>query len=188
MRWDSCLERFTPTPEQLHDALEDVAYEIEQVLGICAWLIQLSQVRRDEQATTQQAILEENVYLECFLLHFRLLLDFFEKTKRARGKQRELEDALAVDYGFAAKEIAVEPGLRERINQEIAHLSYARIRQRGPAKNWYPADMALLLLARCDDFAAHLLAQPEPVVTAVDRVRFTSIRRMIHNVSTGGEA
>ncbi len=77
------LTTFSPTPNQLADALDEIAYEIEQLIGICFQLIQHGPGPEEATTDNQEAILDSNVYLEAFLLHVRVLLDFFEYSKRS---------------------------------------------------------------------------------------------------------
>ncbi len=129
---------YNPTPTEKAGALFDVAYEIEQVPGL------LKDSPTPDKITC-------NARLEALLLHTRVLLDFFEHSKR------EHDDVLATDYDFPAKPLALNPEIQNRLNKELAHLTYSRQQRKGPAKRWYPRDLKPLL-QRSLEFAEHVVA------------------------------
>jgi hypothetical protein len=182
------LEKFTPNSTQLQEGLEHVAYEMEQLIGICAWMIHRYAANggRPESA---ESVLEDTVYLEAFLVHVRVLTDFFERTTRSRLKDIELPDVLAQDYGFLPEPVGLDPSVRSRINQELAHLSYRRGALGTDARQWLPEAVARPLLLRCDAFAAHVLAASSPLSADKEAQRgFASIREMLHNLLSRADA
>jgi hypothetical protein len=170
--------QFIPTKGQLDGALDHVAYEIEQLVGICLWMIH-SHAAQSSAAESSEAILEANVYLEAFLIHIRALSDFFERTDRTQRKGAELDDVLARDYHFAAQPLGLDDRVRQRINQELAHISYSRVNISPQSREWLPEAMARPLLTRCDAFAEHLLTGSGLPLNADNRERFAHIRAMI---------
>lgn len=86
------LTKFTPTHPQLVAAIDDVAYEVEQLIGICHHLTNHGPVPVGAAPETQRAIVDANVYLEAFLLHVRVLSDFFEA--RARSKRNGADSTM----------------------------------------------------------------------------------------------
>jgi hypothetical protein len=178
------LTTFTPTQKELADALDDIALEIEQVIGICLHMIHHGPGPEQATAENQEAILEANVYLESFLLHARVLLDFFERPKRSvvrRGKElKELDDVLALDYGLPAEPIGIPQLLRDRLNKDLMHLSYSRTQRQGADRDWFPEPMARALLTRCDVFAEHLLKGAAPVeLPEAGQARYHEIRQLV---------
>ena len=173
------MTTFTPSQTQLTGALDDIAYETEQLIGICFHMIRHGPGPEQATAENQEAILTANVYLEAFLLHTRVLLDFFESRTRSSRHGNELDDVLALDYGFPATPVGIDRRLRERINQDLTHLSYSRTLRQGSAKDWLPEPMARALLARCDEFAAHLQRGRGTSVPDATRVRYSDIRRLV---------
>jgi hypothetical protein len=130
---------YTPTPIEIAAALSDVAYEIEQILGgLVTW------------APTDP--ITHNARLEALLLHTRVLLDFFEHSRR------EHDNVLATDYEFSAASVPLDPKLRERLNKDLAHLTYSRQQRLGPAKGWNLKQLLTPLLERCSQFADHVVA------------------------------
>ena len=179
---------FLPTAKERRAALEDVAYEMEQLIGTTQYLASKGP-RLDKSATEEPAeILDANVYLEAFLLHVRVLLDFLEHAQRGVRNKQELDDVLATDYGFPARPINIDAALRTRLNQDLAHLSYSRTKRLGEAKDWHLDVMARPVLERFDEFAAHILAQDDSAHPEGGRERFEVIRTMIGNLLAGSEA
>ena len=171
---------FTPAPAQLLAALDDIAYECEQVVGLCLYWIHQHTSGAGLAPQTREEILEANAYLEAFLLHVRVLVDFFERTTRQRRRNRELDDMLATDFGFATATVGIDESLRQRINQDVAHLSYSRTTRTDDARSWLPEAMARSLLEHCDSFAKHLLSGAATVVLTGDhRAHWGELREYV---------
>lgn len=66
------------------------------------------------------------------LAHARLLYDFLEKPVSARYK----DDVLATDFGYPAAPISLPPGDRDRLNKDLMHLTYDRLRHTRATKPW----------------------------------------------------
>jgi hypothetical protein len=126
--------------------LDAVLYEIEQ-------LLKASGIQTNNPW-------HNNALLESTLVHVRVLLDFFENSSRSirrkGNNQLELDDVLAQDYGFPAHRISISSDDRERLNKDLAHLTYSRI-LRGPQdKQWQYKEVVGPVLERCEEFLAHL--------------------------------
>ena len=139
---------FSPTAPQTRAALEAILYEIEQLLGA--------------SGVQTKNLWQNNALLESTLIHVRVLLDFFEKSSRSTRRQGtdkvELDDVLSLDYGFPAQQISISSDDRERLNKDLAHLTYSRT-LRGPQdKKWKYKEMVGPVLERCEKFLAHLEA------------------------------
>jgi hypothetical protein len=128
---------YVPKPDELTKALEDVHYEIQQ-LAFTALL-----------NTSEVGI--NNAILESKLLHIRNLLDFFELSPQRK------DDVLAIHYGFAASRIPVAEEYRDRLDKDLAHLTYARTRRSGSNKIWPHESVVGPVLAECRSFAKHIL-------------------------------
>ena len=173
---------YTPHPEDVSSALWDVAYEIEQLVGN---FVLLDRLMQGETVTADplEEIIHPNVYLEGFLLHLRVLVDFFERQNRTRRKNVELDDVLSSDYGFQASRVDLDAESRDRINQEVTHLSYSRVHRRD-TRDWYPAPLARPVLDRCDQFLDHVLrsdavAKPKHVEERLSRVS-SIVKAVVH--------
>jgi hypothetical protein len=147
-------------------------------------MVQRHEAKKAQGPESPSSILIDNVYLECFLLHIRVLLDFLERSTRSQRKGVELDDVLALDYGLPPQPIGLEHRLRQRLNQDVAHLSYSRTQRQEASKDWFPAAMALPVLARCDAFAAHVIPLGPPTVSEPVRERFEAIRDLITAVTS----
>ena len=104
---------------ELERIASDIAYEVSMMLGALA-------------AFSGQQVSEhvwKNLAMEGFLLHLRNLRDFFYST----SESSKPDDVLAEDYVSSwdtdrpplAQVIAEK---RERLNRQLAHLSYSRLR------------------------------------------------------------
>jgi hypothetical protein len=101
-----------------------------------------------------QGNLMENEAWLLKLIHGRTMIDFFERPVSARTN----DDVLAEDYGFPARPLDMDPELRERINKDLAHLTYSRLRHTAETAPW---KLWLLnpLRARAIEFLEHLVGQ-----------------------------
>lgn len=137
---------FDPDSRQRFVALGHVCYEIEQIAALVA----------KYRLITRPERLDDNTQLEMLLLHLRVLLDFFEdenrRTKPRVNPPEEDDDVLAKDFGFGVADIDIPKHYRERLNKDLAHLTYSRA-----GETWVIDDIARPLLSRCQKFAAHVL-------------------------------
>lgn len=130
---------YRPDQEERLKGLDNLFYEIQQLLY-----------------TTGPAIghrVIDNALLESRLIHVRTLLDVF-----AHG-EREKDDVLAAHYGFPVSPIALDSGYFERLNKDLAHLTYSRTRRSASAKGWPTTVVVVPVLQRCKEFIDYLLAQ-----------------------------
>ncbi len=140
-------EIFNPTPEHKEKILDAVFYEIEQLLFACSYKSGIINV--------------DNALLESTLLHSRSLLDFYEKSKRRtrrKGNQKvELDDVLATDFNFYARKIQIPPQDRDRLNKDLAHLTYSRVDRSQNDKWWDYKQVVFPILHRSREFLDHLI-------------------------------
>jgi len=124
---------YIPTAEQVTRALDHVFYEIQQLTLM------------DGKTSTDLSL--NNAILESLLLHVRNLLDFFEHSGMPN------DDVLSAHCRFPGSVITIDKQSRERLNKDLAHLTYSRT-QRSPADRKWRRDQAVLpLLTRCRSFA-----------------------------------
>ena len=127
--------------EKTH-ALGTVFYEIQQ---FCKCAMRLHSNPRLDQHL-------KNAVLESMLLHVRVLQDFFERGSRTQRNHQELDDVLCSDFGFPTNDLGLSDGIRNRVNREVAYLSYGRaLRVSTEDKNWEFAGFLPLIL-RCIEF------------------------------------
>jgi len=96
-----------------------------------------------------------------------------------RGK--ELDDVLSLDYGFGPQTVGIPSLYQERLNKDLAHLTYSRS-QRLPAEKPWPHDQVVLpMLECCKPFGEHLILNylqtncPEKLAkwqTLVDKIKY----------------
>ena len=132
------MTKFTPSPAQLKGALEHVYYEITQLT---------------ETLIGTNNVAVNNALVESRLIHVRALLDFFQRSARSVMKGKELDDVLSLDYGFAPQTVDIPSPYQERLNKDLAHLTYSRS-ERLPAEKIWPHDQVVLpILGCCKQFA-----------------------------------
>jgi len=134
---------FDPTPEQKKAGLEHVLFEMERLVGSAGTLGHIS----------DQKSVEAQVLFEILLLHGRVLLEFFERgTRSNHGKNA---DILSSDFGFPTKDVHLERSTRNRLNKELAHLTYERT-----GNEWQVGPLLVPLMKRCLEFAEIVVSGP----------------------------
>jgi hypothetical protein len=131
---------FVPTNEQRRHLLHDsVFYEILFAFGVsphdptdyCAW---------------------EHINFSR-MGHARTLYDFFETPVA----DRQQDDAISEDFGFDARPIDRPRDDRVRLNKDLFHVTYARLRHTNVTKPW-PDTILSCLHERCVEFIRHVLS------------------------------
>lgn len=141
------MAKHHPTSQEKSAALKHVYYEIAQLLSTS------TRAFRGEASTWRtESRTVEYAFLESCLLHLRNLWYFFETEER----RREGDRVLAVDYGFPARQVVgIDRSYLGRLNEDLAHLAYSRVRRVG----WeWPLDKTVLpMLTLSSEFVEHLL-------------------------------
>lgn len=136
-------KRFRPSEVQLETAVRDVLYEIQQFLAMAL------------PAKGDEAV--RNAMLESRLVHTRCLLDFFGNRRSERGG-KELDDVIAKDFDFPHRKIPFTQIYKERLNKDLAHLSYSRGERDAESKPWPLDETFHPLVPVIRDFLQHLRA------------------------------
>jgi hypothetical protein len=143
------MTKFTPSADQLKDALEHIYYEITQLIATLP-------------GNTNYIALN-NALLESRLIHIRALLDFFQKTARSIKNNSELDDVLCLDYGFVSQPVAIPADYRERLNKDLAHLTYSRSERLPKDKPWPQDKVVAPILERSKLFGEHIVSAYLPM-------------------------
>jgi hypothetical protein len=146
---------FTPSQQQIADILPHLRYEIEQIFVVPA----------HDQSDWRA---RESVFL-AMLVHARLLLDFFEHTSRGH------DDVLCADFGFLPAPVPQSTGDRLRLNKDIAHLTYSRLRHTPATKSWPLEDILRPIRDRAAAFASHIISNPPAHSTAEELARWRGL-------------
>jgi hypothetical protein len=139
---------FKPTEEQKRLALHDaVFYEILFAFGVSA---------HDE---TDYCSWEHVNFSR--MGHARALYAFFETSitdrDERRQRQKDYDDVVSEDFGFAASQIQ-KPDNRKRLNKDLYHLTYARLRHlKAPQNKSWPHTILGCLHEPCVEFIKYLL-------------------------------
>lgn len=130
---------YLPTEEEKLNGLDNVYYEILQLLGTMGPKI--------GDPTLDNAVLESR------LVHVRTLLDFFARL------HHEQDDVLAAHYGFPLSPIVLDPIFVDRLNKDLAHLTYSRTQRTMSMKGWPVAKVVVPTLSRCKEFIDYILTE-----------------------------
>jgi len=167
--------QFKPTEEQKQLALHDaVFYEILFAFGISA---------HDE---TDYCSWEQVNFSR--MGHARALYAFFETSIADRDKRRQrqmdYDDVVSEDFGFTASKIQ-RPDDRERLNKDLFHLTYARLRHlKVPEDKPWPDTILGCLHEPCVAFIKHLLNHRSEFGEQDD---FTRWEQLLERLTTGRE-
>jgi hypothetical protein len=130
---------YRPDPEERHKGLDNLFYEIQQLLY--------------STTITSGDTRIANALVESRLLHVRVLLDVFARS------ESDHDDVLAAHYGFPLSPVRLEAPYFERLNKDLAHLTYSRTRRTLATKGWPTSVVVVPVLSRCKEFIEHLLEQ-----------------------------
>jgi hypothetical protein len=128
----------TPTSQQRLDALHHVLYEMEMFADL--------PIRCDIP-------LLQNALNESYLIHARVLCDFFQKPRRD-------DDVVCSDYDFGCEKLGVPDDIERRFNKSLAHLTYARLAFKEGAEKWINNKFRPQLLNGIRKFLQHIVANP----------------------------
>ena len=142
------MKKFLPTSVQLKSGLEHIHYEMNQ-------LTQLIDLPLESYST-----IIKNALVESTLIHVRVLLDFFQKTKRIEFRGEEMDDILSMDYGFEPTTIPISKG---RLNKNLVHLTYSRVASLQAEQQWFHDECIMPILLYSKQFANHLILNYLPV-------------------------
>ena len=95
---------FIPDEPHKVDALQHVLYEIKMFVNLPG---------------TANHELVSNCLTEAFLLHARVLCDFFQKP-------RCKDDIICDDYGFQRRSLEIREDIEIRFDKCLAHVTYSR--------------------------------------------------------------
>jgi hypothetical protein len=133
-------------PSELEAAAHDVRYEIDMLDASHARLLELHQQLKD-------LTIEQNTFLEAFLIHYRALWDFIES--RGHNEDDVKADNYAPDFTPSS---VLDQKTRNGINRRLAHLSYTRLdhRERTQDQGWSVDKMRQRLLDVLREFQDHI--------------------------------
>lgn len=119
--------------------------------------------------------------------HARVLYTFFETSiaqrEKIRERNKDYDDVVAEDFGFCARKISRPATDRVRLNKDLFHLTYARLRHTPSTKAW-PDSILANLHQTCVEFIKHLLANGGGLGTPND---FTKWKQLLEVLTSGRE-
>lgn len=136
--------------EKINFLKEHFHYEVEKLCTSLKFLIRF-QLEKNENG--------EMLALECFLLHFRNLVEFlyFDKSQKHPDDARSLDfiqekqwDDLKLSYNNSLKK------LYDRACKEISHLTYSRFYGTPPEKEWICSDLFKIIEKDIEKFLNYL--------------------------------
>lgn len=145
---------YRPEEEEKLKALDELFYEIEQLLGTMG------------PKTGKREV--DNARLESRLIHVRNLLDFFAHQRRDR------DDVLASHFGFPFSPVSIDRLFADRLNKDLAHLTYSRTSRSEFQRGWPAAQVVVPTLSRCKEFINYILADRN-IFAAVGPARWRAL-------------
>ena len=127
-----------PTPKQRSAVLNDVLYEMEMFVHL--------------PLHCDLAILQ-NAVTESYLIHARVLCDFFQKD-------RHKDDVVCDDFDFTRLPLGVSKDIERRFDKCLAHLTYSRLDFTGDTQQWIIDHFRPKLTSRIKEFLMHIVANP----------------------------
>jgi hypothetical protein len=162
-----------PTQDELRDfARNHLLYEVEMFSRLTARLLVV--LEHDAKVGRQDRdwldIETRNAQVESFAIHARALRGFLHEIPKPHPNK---PDALARHYAHGWNPPALGPTLdvvADRVGQEVAHLSYGRLRIDEEAKGWPYGQMWLDIASVLQQFVAQASPEllPEDVATTID--------------------
>jgi hypothetical protein len=128
---------FSPNNPHKVAAFEHVLYEIEMFVALPI-----------ESADT----IASNCITEAFLVHARILCDFFQKDRRK-------DDIVCADYGYPQQSLGINQDIETRFDKCLAHLTYSRSCFTEDTKVWLLQYFRPALLDRSRRFMTHVTSQ-----------------------------
>lgn len=166
------MSHFAPTQNQVRQGLDHVYYEIEQLNN----LLEMQKISFKTLSNDPSlALTLDNAKFEAMLFHLRTLIDFFECPYSNRYK----DDILSEDYGFPSRPTGVSDADKERINKELAHLTYSRPALDAPNRGWMPWTLIPPVLKRCKEFCAHIVGNFPAGNATVSKEAWLQLDQMI---------
>jgi len=108
--------------------------------------------------------------------HARVLYVFLETKTEDRSK----DDVLAEDYGFRAESIDLPPKDRRRLNKDLFHLTYSRLRHTPASKLW-PDSILSRLLEPCLRFMEHVRSQEELFPSEAELIHWIRLMELLRS-------
>ena len=151
------MNMFYPKDDDLAAILPHIRYEIQQCFVV-------------PTHDTTDSHIRESTFL-AMLIHARLLLDFFET------KKREHDDVLCSDFDFLTAPVPIEPDDRKRLNKDIAHLTYSRLRHTPATKLWPVESILGSLRPTVVAFIRHVIDHPPKRVQIEELQHWSALYR-----------
>ena len=129
-----------PTEEQKAGVLRHIRYEIERCIFIFPG---------------------ENVFPDFWvshIVHARVLIDFFECQSKFK------DDVLCTDFGFDARTLNVSEWYRLKMNKDLAHLTYERVKRTYDTQTWNVPEVLSAFYEVSLEFIDHILKNPPKLV------------------------
>jgi hypothetical protein len=154
---------FTPDDTPKVAALTHVLYEMEMFCALpLTWEIDVL----------------NNSLTEAYLIHARVLVDFFQKKKRCK------DDILCSDYGFSPRPLGISEDIERRFDKSLAHLTFSRLcfRAEDRTNEWIDRFFRPHIIGRIDEFLGRILSQDVLPLRSVDMQRARVLKQKIGSI------
>ena len=116
--------------------------------------------------------------------HCRVLIEFFSGSRSKKSDHRVLEDdVLSEEYGFGPKKFKFAPDVEDRLEKDLFHLTYARLRHEGDRENKPWPDAFLIEVHKtCIRFVRRVLMGSLPDgIKLLEREKWEKLRCVIES-------
>lgn len=161
-------KHFSPSPDHKLKGLEHVLYEIEMFTELPA---------------SSAYPLVSNCLTEAFLIHTRVLCDFFQKP-------RIKDDIISDDYGFPQSSLGISSDIETRFDKCLAHVTYSRIcfKDEDDTKRWLLTHFRPRLILRIREFLEHLITSNDLKISEKDIGQATLLLQKIKYLTRSSTA
>jgi hypothetical protein len=90
-----------------------------------------------------------------------------------------MDDVLCDDFGFKSTSVGISVNARCRLNKDIAHLTYSRLRHTPVTKPWPIPDILDPVRDRSAEFVAHVVNNPPAGCNADEIDRWKDLQRKL---------
>lgn len=144
--------KFIPNEDDKQKALVHIFHEIKSYFNAFLLISDFASIVVKDKQNNEINYISTDIKLDYFLLHSRVLIDFFiDKNPRYK------DDIISSDFGFHDNEFIISPDTLNNINKRLPHLTYERNLSYGSTFIWQGDLINFPLLKACSKFLEHLI-------------------------------
>ena len=150
--------------EDLVRMLHHVQYEIRHCMLIPEW--------RDEAH-----ILKEAIFLS-FFVHARVLIHFFEDTRRRP------DDIFSSDFGLSPVKLSLPSDVHTRFGKDMMHITWKRLRHTSESKPWPIRETYSAIKPTATAFVDHVVNTFGKELPENEEALWRELQRLLHQTES----